>query len=154
MCCKFDEVLDGEPQPLWVAILLWRDIQIRMAVLRPTFPVMAFEAPGALGCEEPRRIVRRSDPEAGWEYAAVDGRAVGIQRLFGYDRQVVSKPFLDQSNLNLAYPYSEQPLVHEAQASVKARCLAAASLVRPAPFEPAHEFMGSKLKLNPRRFFM
>ena len=151
--CRFDEVLDGEPQPIWAAILLWRDIQIRLTVIRPTFPVRAFEAPGALGCDEPRGIVRRSDLTAGWEYAEVDGRAIAIQRLIGYDCQTVSKPFLDQSNINLAYPYSEQPLIYEAQARVEARCLAAASLVRPAPFEPADEFKGIKVETESSEIF-
>src|SRR5687768_2081012 len=146
--CKFDEMLDDEPQPLWVAVMLWGEVQIRMTVIRPTFPVMAFEAPGALGCEESAQILRRSDRSAGWEYAEVDGRAVGIQRLVGYDCQKSSAPFLDQSNINLAYTYSEQPLVYESQADVEARCLAAATLVRPAPFDPAIEFAGINVEIE------
>jgi hypothetical protein len=55
MWSKFDEVIDDELQPLWVGVILWGDIQIRMTVIRPTFPVMAFEAPGALGCEQPAK---------------------------------------------------------------------------------------------------
>ncbi|MGQ0603656.1 MAG: DUF2264 domain-containing protein [Anaerolineales bacterium] len=140
--CKFEELIDGEPQPMWVAVLLWRDLQIRLAHIRPTFPVRAFEAPGALGCERPAEIVRRSEAVAGWEYAEVSGRALGIRRLLGYDSQRVSAPFLGQSNINLAYTYAEQPLVCEAQPSVAPRNLAATSLVRPAPFDPATEFNG------------
>lgn len=148
MWSKFDEVLHDELQPLWVAILLWKDVQIRLAVIRPTFPVRAFEAPGTLGCEKPIRLIRRSDLLAGWEYAEGEGRAIAIQRLIGYDSQRRSAPFLDQSNINLAYPYSEQPVVFESQASVEPRCLAAASLVRPTPFEPADEFRGIKVELE------
>ena len=48
MWCKFDQVLDDEPQPLWIAVLLWGDVQIRLTVIRPTFHVMAFEAPGCV----------------------------------------------------------------------------------------------------------
>lgn len=146
MWSKFDEIVDDEPQPLWVAVLFYGDVQIRLTVVRPTFPVMAFEAPGALGCEKPVDILRRSDRLAGWEYAEVDGRAIAIQRLIGYDCQNVSAPFLEQSNLNLAYTYSEQPIIYESQASVAARCLAAASLVRPAPFDSAREFAGIKVE--------
>src|SRR6185436_14887816 len=62
MWCKFDQLVDDELQPLWIAVLLWRDIQIRLAVIRPTLSVAAFEAPGALGCEHPSAIMRRSDP--------------------------------------------------------------------------------------------
>jgi hypothetical protein len=142
MWTKFEEVVQDELQPVWVAVLLWQDVQIRLAVIRPTFPVQAFEAPGALGCESPASLVRRSDPTAGWEYAESNGRAIAIQRLRGYDSQKVSTPFLDQSNINLAYSYSEQPLIYESQASVAARCLASASLMRPMPFEPAQEFRG------------
>jgi hypothetical protein len=145
---KFDEVLHEELQPLWVAILMWKDVQIRFTVIRPTFPVMAFEAPGSLGCEKPVTLLRRSDPSAGWEYAEAEGRAIAIQRLIGYDSQCASAPFLDQSNINLAYTYSEEPFVCESQASVAARCLAAASLVRSAPFEPTHEFGGIKVELE------
>lgn len=145
MWSRFDELLQDELQPLWVAILLWRDVQIRLTVIRPTVPVSAFEAPGALGCEQPVKLMRRSNPAAGWEYAEVDGRAIAIQRLIGYDSQKVSAPFWDQSNINLAYTYSEQPLIYESEASVAARCLASAALVRPRPFEPAHEFDGIKV---------
>jgi hypothetical protein len=143
---KFDELIDDESQPLWVATLLWNDMQIRLTVLRPTLPVMAFEAPGALCCDKPVNLIRHSDPVAGWEYAEAEGRAIAIQRLVGYDSQKPSAPFLDQSNINLAYRYSEQPIVYESQASVSARCLAAASLVRPMPFDPAIEFSGIKVE--------
>src|SRR5215211_7299164 len=75
---KFDEILNDELQPLWVATLLWKDMQIRLTVIRPTFPVMAFEAPGALGCEAAASVLRRSEASAGWEYAEAQGRAVAI----------------------------------------------------------------------------
>ena len=153
MWCKFDQLLDGEPQPFWVAVLLWRDIQIRLEVIRPTFPVMAFEAPGALGCEQPLKITRRSDIRAGWEYAEVDGRAVAIQRLAGYNCQQVSAPFLDQSNINLAYTYTEQPLVYESSAKVAARCLATIALVRPAAFDPQEEFSGINVEVEEGEVF-
>ncbi len=145
MWTRFDEMVDDEFQPLWVGVLLWGDRQIRLALIRPTFPVVAVEAPGALGTDAPTRIQRRSDPAAGWEYAEVEGRAVGIQRLLGYDTQRPSATWLDQSNLNLAYTYTEQPVVTEAAPSVYPRCLAAVSLVRPAPFDPAVEFAGLSL---------
>src|SRR5215211_4548504 len=153
MWCKFDQVLSDELQPLSVAVLLWRDIQIRLTVIRPTLPVTAFEAPGALGCEQPATIVRRSDQAAGWEYAEAEGRAIAIQRLVGYDCQKKSAPFLDQSNINLAYTYSEQPTIYESQASVAARCLAAAALIRPAPFDPAAEFAGINVELESPEIF-
>jgi hypothetical protein len=98
-----------------------------------------------LGCERPAEIVRRSDTSAGWEYAEVSGRALGIRRLLGYDGQSTSAPFIDQSNLNLAYTYSEQPMVHETQPSVAPRNLASVSLVRPAPFDPSIEFSGFEI---------
>ncbi|HJR80427.1 MAG TPA: DUF2264 domain-containing protein [Anaerolineales bacterium] len=150
---KFDEIINGEPQPLWVGVLLYGDIQIRLTVIRPTFPVMAFEAPGALGCEGPTKIRRRSDDRAGWEYVEAEGRAIGIQRLVGYNCQDASAPFLDQSNINLAYSYSEQPVVYESHASVAARCLAAASLVRPTSFDPAVEFAGIKVEIETPEIF-
>ena len=150
---KFDELIDDELQPVWVAVLLYGDIQIRLTVIRPTLPVMAFEAPGALGCEQPVEILRRSDPKAGWEYAEVEGRAVGIQRLFGYDCQKVSAPFLDQSNINLAYSYAEQPLLYESEARVTARGLASAALVRPMPFDPAAEFAGIHVEAEAPEMF-
>jgi hypothetical protein len=151
--CKFDQMVDDETQPLWIAVLLWRDLQVRLTVLRPTLPVMAFEAPGALGCEQLASIVRRSDERAGWEYAEAEGRAIAIQRLAGYDRQRTSAPFLDQSNINLAHTYSEQPVLFESRPSVSARCLAAASLVRPAPFDPAYEFAGIKVDIESPEMF-
>jgi hypothetical protein len=146
--CRFDEVLDGEPQPVWMALLLWGDRQVRLALVRPTFPVRAFEAPGALGCDGPAGILRRSDPEAGWEYAEAEGRAVAIRRLLGYDAQAPSAPFSGQSNLNLAYAYAEQPLVCEDQPSVAPRCLAAVSLVRPTAFDPAVELADIRISAS------
>ena len=153
MWTKFDELIDDEPQPLWIAVMLYGDIQIRLTVIRPTFPVMAFEAPGALGCENAADFLRRSDRRAGWEYAEAEGRAVGIQRLLGYDCQRASLPFLDQSNINLAYPYSEQPTVYESQARIASRCLASASLVRPMPFDPAVEFAGIHVETEAPEMF-
>ncbi|HRF47411.1 MAG TPA: DUF2264 domain-containing protein [Anaerolineales bacterium] len=140
--CKYEELIDGEPQPMWAAVLLWQDLQVRLAHIRPTFPVRAFEAPGALGTERPTAIVRRSDGLAGWEYAEAEGRALGIRRLLGYDGQLASAPFRDQSNLNLAYRYAEQPMMMETQPSVAARTVAAVSLVRPASYDPEIELDG------------
>ena len=142
MWCEFDEMIDGQPQTVRLAVLLWKDFQVRVALLQPTLPVRAFEAPGALGCDDASNIVRRSDPDAGWEYAEVDGRALGLRRLLGYDCQQASAPFLGYSNINLAYFYSEQPMVYETRPSAALRGLAAVSLLRPAPFDPAREFEG------------
>jgi hypothetical protein len=153
MWTKFDELIDDELQPVWIATLLWKDMQIRLTVIRPTFPVMAFEAPGALVCERPAGVIRRSDPTAGWEYAEAEGRAIAIQRLIGYDVQKVSAPFLDQSNINLAYTYSEQPMIYESQASVLGRCLASASVLRPTSFDPEIEFNGISIETESRESF-
>jgi hypothetical protein len=153
MWTKFDQLIDDELQPLWIAVLLWGDVQIRLTVIRPTYPVTAFEAPGALGCEKSVNIIRRSDQQAGWEYAEVDGRAVAVQRLVGYDSQKTSAPFLDQSNINVAYNYSEQPVVFESEARMTARCLASASLVRPGAFDPAKEFSGIKVEIEAPEIF-
>jgi hypothetical protein len=149
MWCRFDEWLDGELQAIWAAVLLTGDRQIRLAVIRPSFPVRAFEAPGALGCHRAAGVQRRSDAAGGWEYVQAEGRAVAIRRLLGYDGQQASHPFLGHSNLNLAYAYAEQPLVCETRASVARRCLAAVSLVRPAPFDPAAEFEGIEVSALP-----
>ena len=149
MWCKFDEELDGELQVIWAATLLAGDRQLRLAAIRPSFPVRAFEAPGALGCDCPAGVRRRSDAAAGWEYAEASGRAVAIRRLLGFDGQTASAPFQDQSNINLAYAYSEQPLIFEAQPGVAPRCLASVSLVRPAAFEPEHELDGFSVTAGP-----
>jgi hypothetical protein len=148
MWSKFDELVEDELQPLWVGLLLWGDIQIRLTVIRPTLPVMAFESPGALGCDGSAKIMRRSDSQAGWEYAEADGHALAIQRLIGYDCQNISAPFLDQSNINLAYTYSEQPVIYESHPNVASRCLASASLIRPALFNPAKEFADIKVEVE------
>ena len=140
--CRFDEWIDGALQAIWAAVLLDNDRQIRLAVVRPSFPVRAFEAPGALGADQAADVRRRSDSFAGWEYAEAGSHAIAIKRLLGYDGQLSSRPFLGQSNINLAYPYVEQPMICETQASVARRALASVSLVRPAPFEPASEFAG------------
>jgi Uncharacterized protein conserved in bacteria (DUF2264) len=157
MWCCFDETVDDELQMIWVAVLLAGDRQIRLAVIRPSFPVRAFEAPGALGCEQAVGIQRRSDLAAGWEYAEAATRgsvvggagAIAIRRLLGYDGQLASRPFLGHSNINLAYEYAEQPLIFETQANVARRCLASVSLVRPAPFDPAIELAGIEVSALP-----
>lgn len=148
MWCEFDERLDGQPQKIRVVVVLWKDIQIRLAYIWPTLPVRAFEAPGALGCDGAAGIGRRSDPEAGWEYAEGAGRALAIKRLWGYDNQRASAPFFGYSNINLAYGYSEFPMVCETHASVTPRMLASASLLRPAAFDPARELAGLRVRVD------
>ena len=140
--CEFDEIVENQAQRIRLAVLLWRDLQLRVAYIYPTLPVRAFEAPGTLGFSDGSRVRRRSDPLLGWEYAETEGRAVGIRRLLGYDGQAVSAPFLGRTNLNLAYSYSEQPLVCETEPSAEPRSFAAVSLLRPQPFDPALEFQG------------
>jgi hypothetical protein len=144
MWSEFIENIAGESQHIRAAVMLWKDLQIRLYWIKPSLPLRAFEAPGALGCERPTGILRRSDPSAGWEYAEVDGRGLAIQRLIGYDSQLASAPFQGYSNLNLAYRYSEFPLVFESWPRAVARSLAAVSLLRPAHFEPPDQFAGIK----------
>ncbi len=153
MWCAFDEEIAGQSQSLYVVVLLWKDLQVRLAYIQPTLPVRAFEAPGALGCEDPSNIVRRSNTDIGWEYAEAEGRALGIRRLLGYDGQSASAPFLNHPKLNLAYSYSEQPLVCETQPSAAPRALAAVSLVRPAPFDPEREFDGFAVRVENEHSF-
>ncbi len=142
MWCAFDETIQGQSQSLHMVVLLWNDLQVRLAFLQPTLPIRAVEAPGALGCQGASNLLRRSNPDMGWEYAEAEGRALGIRRLWGYDGQQASAPFLGYSNINLAYAYAEQPMVYETRLSAAPRGLAAVSLVRPAPFDPEHEFEG------------
>lgn len=153
MWCAFDEEIEEQSQRLQVVVLLWNDLQVRLAYIRPTLAVRAFEAPGTLGCSDASKVKRQSDSLHGWEYAEVEGRAIGIRRLLGYDGQCASAPFLDHSNLNLAYPYSEQPLVYETQPSTAQRAFAAVSLVRPAPFDPVREFDGFAVTVKNQQSF-
>ncbi len=150
---QFDQDVDGDPQPMWSAVLLWRDAQVVVATLQPTRPLRAFYAPGTLGTDRPATMVRRSNMEAAWEYAEVDGRALAVKRLVGYTGQQASAPFLGRANLNLAYPYAEQPFVCEMEPSVEGRSLASVALVRPAPFDPAVELSGFVVEPGPRGHF-
>ena len=151
--CEFDEILDGKSQRLRVAVLLWRDLQVRLAYVWPSLAVSAFEAPGTLGCSGATEVKRCSDSALGWEYVEAEGRAVGIRRLLGYDGQYLSSPFLGHTDLNLAYPYSEQPMVFETQASAEPRAFATVSLLRPKPFDPALEFNGIVVTSLPQESF-
>ena len=153
MWCAFDEIIEGQSQKLQVVVLLWNDLQVRLAYIWPTLAVRAFEAPGVLGCSAASRVKRRSDSLLGWEYAEAEGRAIGIRRLLGYDGQCVSAPFLDHPNLNLAYPYSEQPLVCETYARTTPRALAAVSLMRPVTFDPEREFAGFAVRVENEHSF-
>ena len=130
------------PSSMRVAILMWHGIQVRLTHLLPTRRARLIEAPGALGCEGAASVTRRSDRASGWEYAEAEGRALAIKRLSGYDDQRASEPFLHYSNINVAYPYSEQPLVIESKVSIKTRSFASLTLLRPSPFDPAQEFEG------------
>jgi hypothetical protein len=138
----FAEVVNDEPQAMTTAVLVWRDVQVVLAVVHPALPVSAYHAPAPLGVERAAGLVRRSDPTAGWEYAEGEGRAVAIRRLLGYDAQQPSAPWLGRSTLNLAYAYAEHPLVYESQPSLAPRALASVVLARPAPFDPAEELAG------------
>lgn len=143
--CEFEELVNEQPQNVRLANILWQDLQLRIAYIQPSLPVRAFDAPGALGCDGAAGIIRRSDHQAGWEYAAVEGRALGIRRISGYDSQLASAPFLGSSNINLAYPYAEQPMVCELGPNPAGRLLCAISLVRPEGFDPDSEFAGFEL---------
>lgn len=146
--CEFDEEAGEHGHTVRTAVLLWKDLQVRVSWIQPGCAVRAWEGPGALGCSRPAAILRRSDASAGWEYAEVEGRSVGIQRLLGYDNQRPSAPFRGQSNVNLAYPHSEMPLVFESRRSSRERALAAISLLRPGSFDPAAEFADFRLGLE------
>jgi hypothetical protein len=148
MWSEFVEIVDGEPQLLRVAIVLWGDVQVRLSLVQPTRRVRVVEAPGALGCEGAAFVTRESNRAQGWEYAQAEGRALAIQRLVGYDEQRASEPFCDYSNINLAYPYAEQPLVMEREPGSRTRCLAAATLLRPNAFDAAREFSGIQVTAN------
>lgn len=146
---------DSDIDVVWmrVAVVMWGEVQLRFTFIQPTRKVRVVEAPGALGCSGAAAVTRSSNQVAGWEYAEAEGRALAIQRLEGYDAQQASAPFLDYSNINLAYPYAEQPLVMESAPSQHIRSLAAASLLRPAPFDPALEFAGIHVTTNERGAF-
>lgn len=146
MWTEYLEYVDGEPQLLRTATLMWRDVQLRFTFLQPTRRARVVEAPGALGCSGAAAVTRRSDRAEGWEYAEAEGRGLAIKRLVGYDDQRAGEPFLDYSNINLAYPYAEQPLVRELTMSSRIRSFVTAVLLRPGSFDPAHEFRGIKVK--------
>lgn len=139
---EYVEYVDGEPQLLRTATVMWRDVQLRLTFLQPTRRARVVEAPGALGCSGAAAVTRRSNAAEGWEYAEAEGRAIAIKRLAGYDDQRASAPFLDYGNINLAYPYAEQPLVREANMGSRIRSFATAVLLRPHAFDPAREFEG------------
>ncbi len=149
MWSDYNLYVHSELQKLRVAVCLVGDLQIRLTFLLPCLPVRMVEAPGALGAEQATHIIRRSDSTAGWEYAEAERRALAIKRLCGYDSQRASAPFLGYSNINVAYPYVEQPLVTERGPSVAAGAFASASLLRLAPFDPAQEFAGLSVTATP-----
>jgi hypothetical protein len=153
MWCEFVEYVHDEAQLIRVAVLMWRDLQVRLTFVQPTRRVRVVEGPGALGASGAALVSRRSDVAAGWEYAEAEGRAIAIKRLAGYDAQSVSAPFLGYSNINLASPYAEVPIVSESTLALAPRSLGAATLVRPAPFDPALEFAGLSVQVDPRGTF-
>lgn len=148
MWCEYVQVVEDDFQILRTANVMWRDIQLRLTRVLSSHRVRAFEAPGALGCEGAACVTRRSNPAEGWEYAEAEGRALAIKRLWGYDAQQPSAPFLGYSNINLAYPYAEQPMVFEAEPKLVTRNLAAASLLSPTPFDPSEVFAGIRLEVE------
>lgn len=148
MWTEFIEHIEDDFQIVRAAVVVWKDVQVRLTRVLASHNVRAFEAPGALGCGGAAQVKRRSNPAEGWEYSEADGRALAIKRLWGYDAQQPSAPFRGFSNINLAYPYAEQPLVYEAKPKLTTRNLASASLLRPAPFDPEAEFAGIALDVE------
>lgn len=138
-----------DPQLVRVAVLLWRDVQLRFTSVLTSHTVRVLEAPGALGAAGAASVTRRSDAAQGWEYAEAEGRALAIRRLYGYDAQRPSAPFLQFGNINLAYPYAEQPIVTEQEMRLGTRHFATASLLRPAPFDPAQELADIAITVMP-----
>jgi hypothetical protein len=141
--CEFVENVEDDWQIVRIAIVMWRDVQIRVTRVLTSHRVRVGEAPGALGCDGAAFVTRQSHVQDGWEYAeASDGRALAIKRLHGYDAQRASEPFRGHSNINLAYPYAEQPLVTETARRMGTRSFATAVLLRPSAFDPMREFEG------------
>jgi hypothetical protein len=151
--CQFVEVVDDDYQLLRVAIVVWRGLQVRLTRVLSSHRVRAFEAPGALGTTGAACVTRLSDLDEGWEYAEADGRALAIKRLWGYDAQQPSAPFLGYSNINLGYPYAEQPMVYERAPRLVTRNLAAATLLSPTPFNPSEAFAGVQVAANEQGAF-
>ncbi len=146
--CEFVEHVDDDAQLVRVGLLLWRDVQLRFTSVLTSHRVRVLEAPGALGAEGAARVLRQSNAAQGWEYAQAEGRALAIRRLYGYDAQRASAPFQGYGNINLAYPYAEQPLVTESEMRLGTRHFATACLLRPSPFDPARELAGIEVTVE------
>ncbi|HWQ11245.1 MAG TPA: DUF2264 domain-containing protein [Roseiflexaceae bacterium] len=73
--------------------------------------VTAVEGPAPLGYPPGAAPDIRGDEAAGWEYAAVDGRAVAIVRLRGYDGQRPAAAWGGRPDLNSVYPEHVLPLL-------------------------------------------
>lgn len=150
---EFFEDTDVDIVWMRVAVLMYGEIQLRFTFIQPTRKVRVVEAPGALGCSGAAAVTRTSNQAEGWECSQAEGRTLAIKRLWGYDAQRASAPFQDYGNINLAYPYAEQPLLMESAPSQYIRSFVSASLLRPAPFDPTHEFADIQVTSNERGAF-
>ena len=135
-------------------VLLYGDIQIRLTVIRPTFPVMAFEAPGALGCEKPMDILRRSDPQAGWEYAEVRWSR---RQLFSAWLAMTARTPAHHSWINpistLLIPIQNNRLFMSRRQALLRVVWLPRRLSARHPFDPAMEFAGIKVETESPEIF-
>ena len=136
---RYQLPLEPRPANATTVLLTAGEIEIRVTRLRPRSAVRAIAGPASLGAAGPASVVRRSDQDAGWEYAEAGGRAVAIRRLVGFDAQQPSRPYDGRESLNLVHQHAELPVVFERNSSLRHRIVAEASLARSGAFDAGSE---------------
>jgi Uncharacterized protein conserved in bacteria (DUF2264) len=115
---------DGGRHDVTMAVLPWRDLEIRLTAVRPASPVRLVEAPAALGAASSADVRRTVSDEGRWSAAWTDTRSVAIRSLLGYDVAVESAPWGTSPDTNLVAEHAEQPTVAESVASARPRVVA------------------------------
>jgi hypothetical protein len=118
---RYRVAIDGRTHTATTVVLPWREVEIRLTLVRPGSPVRLVEAPAALGAASPEDVRRERSTEGTWAAASTADRSVAIRALLGYDLVVDSAPYGAGPDGNLVAEHSEQPMVAESAASAQPR---------------------------------
>ena len=111
---RYQQRVAGGSHTIDTTIIVRGELHVRAhrIMLDPgTSPIGAVEGTPPLGYDDGEMPTCLSDVAAGWEYAAVGGRAVAIARLRGYDGQRHAAAWRGRADINSVYGQYVLPLV-------------------------------------------
>jgi hypothetical protein len=134
---RYRMTIDGRAHGVTTVVLPWRDVEVRLTLVRPRSPVRLVEAPAALGAARPEDVRRERSSDGILAAASTNDRSVAIRALLGYDLVVDSGPYGAGPDRNLVAEHSEQPMVAESVARARPRIVGSVGWAGADPTPPS-----------------